>query len=85
MSQEINPIILAAFGPPPPGLDLAESQEMAITVVAIVCTIVATIALGLRIWARSLQSFGMKADDWLMVVALVCRTRAGNVSLLSPL
>lgn len=71
----INPAILKAFGPPPPGIDLAESQQTAISVVAIVCTAIAAIALGLRLWARNLQSFGMMADDWLMVVALVCPTQ----------
>ena len=73
-SMEVHPAILAAFGPPPPGIDLASSQQIAISVVAIVCTSLAAIALALRLWARNLQSFGMMTDDWLMVVALVCLT-----------
>lgn len=69
--MEIDPAILAVFGPPPAGINLAATQETAIIVVALVSTGFATVALGLRIWARNFQRFGMMADDWLMVVALV--------------
>ncbi|KAJ8123438.1 hypothetical protein ONZ43_g615 [Nemania bipapillata] len=69
--MEIDPIILAAFGPPPAGINLAAKQETAIIVVALVSTAFATIALALRIWARNFQRFGMMADDYLMVVALI--------------
>lgn len=72
--MEVDPIVLATFGPPPPGIDLAAKQETAIIVVALVSTAFATIALVLRIWARNFQRFGMMADDYLMVVALVGRT-----------
>jgi hypothetical protein len=69
--DQIDPIILAAFGPPPPGIDLKAKQETAIIVVALVSTAFATVALLLRIWARNFQRFGMMADDYLMIVALV--------------
>ncbi|KAI0152900.1 hypothetical protein GGR57DRAFT_469421 [Xylariaceae sp. FL1272] len=71
MAAEIDPIILAAFGPPPAGLDLKENQATAIIAVALVSAGFATLALGLRIWARNFQRFGMMADDWLMIVALI--------------
>ncbi|KAI1756306.1 hypothetical protein F4782DRAFT_328070 [Xylaria castorea] len=69
--MEIDPAILQVFGPPPAGIDLEAKQETAIIVVAIGSTAFATIALGLRIWARNFQRFGMMADDYLMVVALI--------------
>ncbi|KAI0538856.1 hypothetical protein GGR58DRAFT_279818 [Xylaria digitata] len=69
--MEIDPIIIAAFGPPPEGINLLAKQETAIIVVALVSTAFATIALGLRIWARNFQRFGMMADDYLMIVALI--------------
>ncbi|CAJ2503150.1 Uu.00g105440.m01.CDS01 [Anthostomella pinea] len=56
---------------PPAGIDLEASQQTAISVVAIVCTCVATAAYGVRLWARNFQGFGMMADDWLMLVALI--------------
>ncbi|KAI8625679.1 hypothetical protein F5Y19DRAFT_240979 [Xylariaceae sp. FL1651] len=69
--MEIDPVILAAFGPPPPGIDLEAKQETAIIVVALVSTAFATLALILRIWARNFQRFGMMADDYVMIVALI--------------
>ncbi|KAI1196927.1 hypothetical protein F5X97DRAFT_303928 [Nemania serpens] len=69
--MEIDPIILLTFGPPPAGIDLRAKQETAIITVALVSTAFATIALVLRIWARNFQRFGMMADDYLMIVALV--------------
>lgn len=69
--MEVDPAISAKFGPPPAGLDLGANQQTAIIAVALVSTAFATVALGLRIWARNFQRFGMMADDWLMIVALV--------------
>ncbi|KAI1308306.1 hypothetical protein F5Y03DRAFT_350647 [Xylaria venustula] len=69
--MEIDPIILASFGPPPKGLDITESRQTAVIVVALVSAGFATVALTLRIWARNFQRFGMMADDYLMVLALV--------------
>ncbi|GAW21536.1 hypothetical protein ANO14919_110590 [Xylariales sp. No.14919] len=69
--MEVDPLIEAAFGPPPEGLNLQAKQETAIIVVALVSTAFATIALSLRIWARNFQRFGMMADDYLMIVALI--------------
>ncbi|KAF2965681.1 hypothetical protein GQX73_g7894 [Xylaria multiplex] len=69
--MEVDPIIVAAFGPPPEGINLLAKQETAIIVVALVSTAFATVALGLRIWARNFQRFGMMADDYLMIVALI--------------
>jgi len=71
--MEVDPIVVMAFGPPPPGIDLAEKQETAIITVALVSAVFATIALVLRIWARNFQRFGMMADDYLMIIALVSR------------
>ncbi|KAI8945137.1 hypothetical protein F4801DRAFT_569430 [Xylaria longipes] len=69
--MEVDPGILAVFGPPPAGIDLLAKQETAIIVVALISTAFATIALVLRVWARNFQRFGMMADDYLMVVALI--------------
>lgn len=71
MEREIHPGILALAGPPPPGINLEHKQTTAIIVVALLSTAFATVALLLRIWARNFQRFGMMADDYLMIVALV--------------
>ena len=69
--MEVDPIVLAVFGPPPEGMDLTEDQSVANTVASVVCLFLAIVAMGLRLWARSIQNFGIKADDWLIIVALV--------------
>ncbi|KAI0430708.1 hypothetical protein F5Y09DRAFT_307043 [Xylaria sp. FL1042] len=69
--MEVDPIILKTFGPPPAGLDLTESRQTAVIAVALVSAAFAAVALSLRIWARNFQRFGMMADDWLMIVALI--------------
>lgn len=69
--MEIDPIVLAAFGPPPEGMDLTEDQAVANTVASVVCLFLAIVSMILRLWARSIQGFGIKADDWLIIVALV--------------
>ncbi|KAI0406511.1 hypothetical protein F4802DRAFT_596206 [Xylaria palmicola] len=69
--MEIDPAILAQFGPPPPGLDLTEKQDTAIISVALLSTVFATIASALRLWAKKLQRSSMKADDYLMIVGLI--------------
>ncbi|KAI2630029.1 hypothetical protein GGS21DRAFT_211479 [Xylaria nigripes] len=70
MEAQIDPAVLMAFGPPPPGIDLHAKQEVAIITVALVSTAFATVALVLRLWARNFQRFGMMADDYLMIIAL---------------
>ncbi|KAI1826517.1 hypothetical protein F4861DRAFT_87425 [Xylaria intraflava] len=70
MDPQINPMVLAAFGPPPPGTDIYANQATAIITVALVSAVFATVALALRLWARNFQRFGMMADDYLMIVAL---------------
>ncbi|KAI1398983.1 hypothetical protein F4819DRAFT_466757 [Hypoxylon fuscum] len=69
--MEPNPMIVAAFGPPPPGTDLTENQQAADNAAAIICAVIATISLVLRLYARTFQRFDMLADDWLMLIALI--------------
>ncbi len=71
--MEIDPNIILAFGPPPANLDLLETRQTAVIAVALLSAAFATVALALRIWARNFQRFGMMADDYLMVLALVGR------------
>ncbi|KAL7619869.1 hypothetical protein AAE478_010415 [Parahypoxylon ruwenzoriense] len=70
-TMEIDPVIVAVFGPPPAGIDLLANQQTADNVAAILCASIATVALCLRLWARNFQRFDMMADDWLMLIALI--------------
>ncbi|KAI1759531.1 hypothetical protein GGR53DRAFT_140751 [Hypoxylon sp. FL1150] len=66
-----DPMTVAAFGPPPDGIDLTENQQVADNVAAILCAAIATVALVLRLYSRTFQRFDMLADDWLMLLALL--------------
>ncbi|KAL5344158.1 integral membrane protein Pth11-like protein [Aspergillus crustosus] len=60
------------FGEPPPGIDLSESTKTRNNGVAISLTILATIAVILRVVARlKTQKVNFSTDDWLVVVSLI--------------
>lgn len=40
----------------------------------IILPVVDIIAVGLRFWVRTKQKQALKADDWLLVPATVCKT-----------
>lgn len=66
------PAIVAIFGPVPAGVDLGNRIPHSVEKIGVLVPLgFAAIALMLRITARSLSKAGIKADDWLMVVALV--------------
>ncbi|KAL4863635.1 hypothetical protein BDV12DRAFT_25488 [Aspergillus spectabilis] len=60
------------FGEPPPGLDLSESHTARNNAVTISLTVLATVAVALRMIARvKVQQVKFAADDWFIVAALV--------------
>lgn len=80
MSQ-VDPIILAVYGPPPAGIDLAEDHRAANDAVVAALLLVATIALVLRLVCRRMNNTGFKADDYSMVAALFFTYASGALSL----
>lgn len=69
----MDPLILAAFGDPPDNLDLAESRTRADNAAVIILILIASVAVALRLMARKFQSVGLKADDYIILVSLVCQ------------
>ena len=61
-----------ALPPPPPGVDLQDSQVRRILGVNIATFILATTAISLRFVARRLTRLPFWWDDWLMLPAIVC-------------
>jgi hypothetical protein len=60
------------FGEPPLGIDLTENYTPRNNAVVITVYILAALAVGLRIIARTrAQNARIPADDWLIVAALV--------------
>lgn len=66
------------FGSAPAGTNLSESKTVGNDAAVIVLMSIATAAVAARLWARYIQRIRLQADDYLVVVALVC-------ALLTPL
>lgn len=61
--------------PPPPDVDLGDTQVSRILAVNIATFMLAVIAISLRFTARRLTSLPHWWDDWLMLPAIVCCRR----------
>lgn len=60
------------FGEPPEGLDLDEDNVWRSDVGLIILICLAVVSVVLRHAARFLQKAGLKADDYFMILAVVC-------------
>ncbi|KAJ0269474.1 hypothetical protein COL940_012417 [Colletotrichum noveboracense] len=67
----VDPFIEAAFGPPPDGVDLAESQATKNNAIVIVLLVIAALSVAGRLVARSKYGPGLSLDDYAIVVAWV--------------
>lgn len=67
----MDPTILAVFGQPPTGLDLAESKTMRDDSVVVILSIQATLAVIGRIYARRIKKAPLWLDDILVFFALI--------------
>ncbi|KAL4880542.1 integral membrane protein Pth11-like protein [Aspergillus karnatakaensis] len=60
------------FGEPPPGIDLSESHTARNNAITIALTVLATVAVALRMIARvKVQQVKFAADDWFIVASLI--------------
>lgn len=60
------------FGPPPPGIDLSETQNAAVIDAVISLTVIGTAAVVLRIIARAkTKGTTFALDDYLVIAGLV--------------
>lgn len=71
MEQEIDPGIVAIFGPPPPGLDVFETSITEHLNVLWFCVAVAILFVVLRFASRWVSGAALKADDYSIGGALV--------------
>ncbi|KAL4882850.1 hypothetical protein BJY04DRAFT_216938 [Aspergillus karnatakaensis] len=67
----VDPAILAAFGPPPPDVDLAESSVSVNNGAVIAMLCLAAVAVILRFTARVILRNALLYDDWTIIAALV--------------
>ncbi|KAK7936586.1 uncharacterized protein PG986_015024 [Apiospora aurea] len=67
---QVDPIIEAIYGPPPPGLDLNDDNYFIYNVVAIVFFILAVLSVILRAYVRMTRGAGLAMDDYTIVGAI---------------
>lgn len=77
---EIDPTIEALFGPLPAGIDLNEDPIPGNDVAVAVLLGIATVAVVLRLLCRHFTSSPLKADDSVIVAALVLTYATGGMS-----
>lgn len=68
----LDPSVIAMFGHPPPEIDLAENyrpRSTIVTALLLLCTILIVV---LRFAAKKVHGASLYADDYAIVVALVC-------------
>ena len=70
-TMAVDPAIVAVFGAPPSSLDLTDSRVSVDNAVAGVILCLAVVSVLLRFVARHLLRNPLKADDWVIILALV--------------
>ncbi|KAL4951907.1 hypothetical protein BDW69DRAFT_201095 [Aspergillus filifer] len=68
----VDPVILAAFGPPPADVDLSASDVAKNNGAVIAMLCLAAVAVILRFVARIILRNALLADDWAIIGALIC-------------
>ncbi|KAK2611667.1 hypothetical protein N8I77_004997 [Diaporthe amygdali] len=69
--MKIDAAVIDQFGQPPPGIDLSEVHMPGTDIGVIVLVAVATLSVILRLGSRLVQDAGLRADDYLIIVALI--------------
>jgi hypothetical protein len=71
--MELDPNIVAIFGPPPQDLDLSRDQITLYNVVTCVILGIAFLVVAMRFYVRNMKSAKLEMDDWAVLVSLVSR------------
>ncbi|KAI0554400.1 hypothetical protein F4679DRAFT_525941 [Xylaria curta] len=69
--SELDPFVIAAFGPPPPGINLNEETETRNDIITGVFLALAVISVLARWIARKLSGARLQADDYVIFVSLI--------------
>lgn len=77
---DIDPIIEAIFGPVPAGTNLNEDPVAGNDVAVAVLLGIATVAVVLRLLSRHFTSSPLKADDSVIIAALILTYATGGMS-----
>lgn len=74
--MELDPNIVALFGPPPEDLDLNHDQITLYNAVTCVVLGIAFLMVALRFYVRNMKSAKLEMDDWAVLVSLVRWSRS---------
>ncbi|KAF4445620.1 hypothetical protein F53441_10684 [Fusarium austroafricanum] len=76
--MEVDPFVLAIFGPPPEGLDLSANVQGKNAAVVLTLLFISAFFLAGRIVIRTQQVYGLSGDDYAILVSwvFVCATAA---------
>ncbi|ROW16956.1 hypothetical protein VPNG_01429 [Cytospora leucostoma] len=69
--SNLDPFVVAVFGPPPPGIDLYEETETRNDIITAVFLALATLSVVARWAARKISGARLQADDYVIFVSLV--------------
>lgn len=72
--MELDPNIVAIFGPPPKYLDLSRHQITTYNIVTCIILGIAFLVVALRFYVRNMKSAQLEMDDWAVLVSLVSQS-----------
>ncbi|CAF3492895.1 unnamed protein product [Fusarium graminearum] len=81
--MELDPNIVAIFGPPPKDLDLGRHQITTYNIVTCIILGIAFLVVALRFYVRNMKSAQLEMDDWAVLVSLVCAAATVTMTILA--
>ncbi|KAF5967676.1 integral membrane protein [Fusarium coicis] len=69
--MEVDPLVVAIFGPPPEGIDLSANSEAKNAAVVLTLLLISALFLAGRIVIRTQQVYGLSLDDYAIIVSWV--------------
>lgn len=83
--MEIDPMVLAAFGPPPDGINLEDDAKVKNTVIVLILLFLSALFLSVRIAVRTKQVYGLSLDDYAIIVSWVFVAATGAMVVVGKL
>ncbi|KAF4337767.1 integral membrane protein [Fusarium beomiforme] len=69
--MEVDPLVIAIFGPPPEGIDLSANSEAKNAAVVLTLLFTSALFLAGRIAIRTQQVYGLSLDDYAIIISWV--------------
>ncbi|KAI1042105.1 hypothetical protein LB505_007216 [Fusarium chuoi] len=69
--MDVDPLVVAIFGPPPEGIDLSANSEAKNAAVVLTLLLISALFLAGRIVIRTQQVYGLSLDDYAIIISWV--------------